>query len=395
MRILQVHNAYQYYSGEDVVVKAEGEMLRRHGHEVDAWHVRSDGLDSLGPWGRLAVALRSVWSPKTFREALRRFAQRRPDVVHVHNTIPLISPSIYTACHRAGIPVVHTLHNFKIFCPGAFLYRDGAVCEDCLREAVPVSCIRHACYRDSRMQTAVAALGLVINRILGTYRRHVTRYIALSGFASRKFAEAGLPAGRIDIKPNFVGEEIAPGAHEGGYALFAGKLEALKGVPTLLEAWAKLTSPYPLKIVGRGPLEAAVRSASSLGVEYCGSVDREHVMALMRDAAFVVFPSEWYEGFPMVIAEAFAAGTPVVASRLGSMEDIVKDGLSGWLFEAGNAGALADAAGRAVADAAERESRGANARRQYEERYTEDANCCMLMEIYTRARIGDTQTGDS
>ena len=367
------------------MVRAECEMLRAFGDTVEQWVEDNAALPTRGFLNLGRMALCSIWSLPSFRETRRRVAAFNPDVVHVHNTVPMISPSVYTACYRLRIPVVHTLHNYKLVCPGAFLFRDGAVCETCSAKTAPYPAVLHGCYRRSRMQSAVAALGLVFNRTIGTYRRHVTRYIALTDFSRDVFIRAGLPADSIDVKPNFVAEEIEPGSHNGKYALFVGKIERLKGVPTLLNAWQMLEKTVPLKVVGRGSLDSALRSAALPGVSVLGPLPRERVIGLMQDASLLVFPSAWYEAFPMVIAEAFATGTPVVAARLGAMKEIVRDGRSGWHFSPGNPADLAAVIRWAWADPAEMRRRGRLARRQYEKEYCPAVNYPRLMEIYRRA----------
>jgi len=385
MRILLVHNTYQYYSGEDAVVNAEFELLARSGHVVEQWIEHSSSIELGRVLDRLRLATGAVWSRRSFREAVDRIGRFKPDVVHVHNTIPLISPSVYTACHRLRVPAVHTIHNFKLVCPGAFLFRAGQTCELCLSTSWPYPAIFYGCYRESRLQSTVAVAGLVVNRMLGTCSRHVTRYIALTDFARKKLVEAGLPGDRIDVKPNFAGVGVTAGAHRGGYALFAGKLEPLKGVRTLLEAWKQLDGTIPLKVVGRGSLEHVLRQSAPPGLTFLGAVSPERVVELMRDAALTILPSQWYEGFPMVIVESFATGTPVLASRLGAMAEIVKEGETGWLFNAGDAAALAKAVRDAWRNPEEIRNRGRRARKQYEAQFSPEKSHERLMEIYAKA----------
>jgi glycosyltransferase involved in cell wall biosynthesis len=385
MKILQVHNQYTHLGGEEVVVSAEQAMLKKYGNEVQQWIVNSKSVHKSGAIGRAKIALGSIWSISSYQAIRRQLREFNPDVVHVHNTVPLISPAVYSACQDAGIPVVQTLHNFRFICPGHYLYRNGKICEDCMGKTIPISGIIHGCYRNSRTQTAVLAAGLVSNGFRGVFRNEVDIYIALTRLARQKFIAGGLPPEKIVIKPNFVTADVQPGSHTGGYALFVGKIIEYKGIETLLNAWHLLNEPIPLKIVGQGPLEALLKSNLPSQVEYLGPQPREHVIELIRNASFVVFPSEWYEGFPMTITEAFAAGTPVIASNLGAAAEIVRDKFSGWKFIPGDAEDLAAVVQKAWADPEELRRRGALARKQYDEQYSLETNFPMLMNIYNTA----------
>jgi len=385
MKILQVHNEYQHFGGEEVVVAAENSLLCEYGHETRQWIVKNSELQNTSTLTKAKVALQSIWSHNAYRRINRQLLDFQPDVVHVHNTIPLISPSIYAACKSEGIPVVHTLHNYKLICPGAYLYRGRKTCEDCIGKFVPYLGILHGCYRSSRAQTAISVAGLATHRLRGTYRNDVDIYIALSRFARQKFIEGGLPAEKIAVKPNFVSSEIKPGKHTGGYALFVGKLVQYKGIETLLQAWHLLDETIPLKIVGQGPLEILLKSNLPPGVEYLGQLPREKVLSLMQEANLVVFPSEWYEPFGIVMIEAFATGLPVIATRLGSAAEIVRDGTSGWHFNPEDPQDLARIIRLAWSNPEEMKHRGEMARKQYEDYYSAEKNYQMLLSIYQTA----------
>jgi glycosyltransferase involved in cell wall biosynthesis len=224
MKILQVHNGYQHVSGEEVVVAAEYAMLQQYGHDVQQWILENSDIQNIGAVGKAGVALQSIWSTSTTRQMKTLLREFQPDIVHVHNTVPRISPSVYAACQRAGIPVIHTLHNYKLICPGAYMYRNNRLCNDCVGNLVPYPSIANSCYRGNRSQTVVSAAGLVANRLRGTYVKDIDIYIALNRFARQQFIDGGLPAQKIAIKPNFVSSAIESGSHTGGYALFVGKL---------------------------------------------------------------------------------------------------------------------------------------------------------------------------
>ncbi len=385
MRILLVHNRYQIAGGEDTVVQAEKSMLEIHGHEVAL--LESDNADISGGVGRLQAAAGAVYSRRGKRRVASELARFRPDVMHVHNFFPLFSPAIYSAAHEAGVAVVQTLHNYRLVCPNALLFRDGHVCEDCVGRAVPLPGVVHACYRGSRLATAPVAAMLTTHRALGTWTNMVDAYIALTEFSRQKLTEGGLPAEKMFVKPNFVHPAPAVGKGDGGYALFVGRLSEEKGVSTLLAAWKKLAGEIPLRIVGDGPLAEIVKSASkeSQAIEWLGRVSRDQVVALMRRATLLIFPSIWYEGFPMSIVEAFAVGLPVVASDLGAMSSLVRHQQTGLHFRAGNVDELVMQVRWARSHPEAVQEMRQAARKEFEAKYAEERNHEMLLDIYHTA----------
>jgi glycosyltransferase involved in cell wall biosynthesis len=282
---------------------------------------------------------------------------------------------------------VQTLHNYRLLCPAATFMRNGAVCEDCLSKAIPLPAIKHRCYHSSTMATAAVANMLAVHRGLRTWSRKVTRFIALTQFARGKFIASGLPENRIAIKPNFVASDNGIGNAMGGYALFVGRLSEEKGVGVLLEAWKKMGARRRLKIAGDGPMAQHVREAAAAtpGIEWLGACTRSEVGQLMADASYLVFPSTCYETFGMSLIEAFSAGLPVFASRLGAMAELVTDGLTGRLFSAGSGDELAAVIDWAFAHPEELKAMRLHARREFELKYTADANYQQLMEIYKGA----------
>lgn len=377
MRILIAHNAYRQRGGEDSVVEAEIALLRRYGHTVQYYSRHNDEISGKN---RLALAAGTIWSSRTSREISAAIREFRPDVIHVHNTFPLISPSLYWAADAERIPVVQTLHNFRLLCPQAMFLREGRICESCLGRA-PLPGMIHGCYRDSRTQTAAAGAMLTVHRALGTWRRAVTRYIALNEFCRDKFVAGGLPAERIAIKPNFVDHGPPDEIAREGF-LFVGRLSSEKGLPTLLDAVARLPGAQ-LRVAGEGP-EAAVLQGVT-GVAWLGRLAAEGVRRQMNAAAALVVPSISYETFGLVVIEAFACGTPVIASRIGALAGLVEDGITGLLFEPGNAADLAEKMKWALAHPAEMAQMGRNARLEYERSHTADRNYRLLMNIYQEA----------
>jgi glycosyltransferase involved in cell wall biosynthesis len=307
--------------------------------------------------------------------------------MHCTNTFPLMSPSVYQAARAEGVPVVQSLRNYRLLCPGALFLRDGKVCEDCLGKAFAWPGVRHGCYRQSRAASAVVAGMTAVHRLIGTWHRGVDVYFTPSEFARQKHIEGGLPADRILVKPNFIDPDPGPGTGRGGFALFVGRLSPEKGVDTLLRAWERLGPKYPLKIVGDGPLAESVRAhAATRGhLDWSGHLDHDAVLDLVGEAACLLVPSLWYETFGRTIIEAYARGTPVIASRLGAMSELVDDGRTGLLVEPGNPDALAEAVRTVTADPLRREGMRQASRREYQEKYTGERNHTLLTEIYTAA----------
>jgi glycosyltransferase involved in cell wall biosynthesis len=323
VRVLLLHNRYRRPGGEDTLFDAVGGLLASRGHAVRSLEVTN--ADIGGAVSPLRAAGRAVWSPAAGRAVARAVSRFRPDVVHVHNFFPLLSPSVHHACRRSGAAVVQTLQNYRLLCPNALFFRDGHPCEECLGRAVPWPGVVHGCYRGSRLATAPVAAMVAVHRALRTWRRAVDVFVAPTEFVRRKFAEGGLDPRRIAVQPNLVDASPEPGDGQGGYALAVGRLSEEKGFDTLVAAWARLGREPPLKIVGDGPLRPALRAAAAevADVEWAGWAPAAEVRRLMRSAMLVVVPSRWYETFGNVIVEAFAAGAPVVAARHGAMAELV------------------------------------------------------------------------
>ena len=383
MRVLVVHNFYQQAGGEDVVFRAETALLRRHGHDVQTFMVSNDVI---GQTPRLQAAAQTLWNAKMGRQIEHLVREHGSEIVHFHNTFPLLSPAVYGGARTAGAAVVQTLHNFRLLCANGLFFRDGHVCEDCLGQ-LPLSAVRHRCYRDSLSASTVVAAMQTFHHVAGTYREGVDAYIALTEFARDKFIAGGLPAERIAVKPNFLEGSPGPAAGNGGYALFVGRLVPEKGVETLLRAWATLGGTVPLKILGDGPLAPQVKAATHQlpGVSWLGQRDRAEVLQLMQEAAFLVLPSEWYEGFPMTLVEAWGVGLPVVGSGLGALGALIEPGRTGLLFHPGDAADLAAQALWLWNHPLERQHMRRLAHQTFQASYTPERNHEQLMAIYTGA----------
>lgn len=341
--------------------------------------------------GRLGLMADTLWNRRVHRELGDLVGRERPAVVHFHNTFPLMSPAAYDAARGGGAAVVQTLHNYRLICAGAQFLREGRVCEDCMGRSVPWPAVAHACYRGSRAATAAAVGMLVAHRAVGTYRRDVDVYIALTEFARRKYVEGGLPSARIVVKPNFVAEDPGMGDgrgdERGPYALFVGRLAEGKGLELLLRAWPLVGTGARLKVVGDGPLAALVREAVAKcpEIEWLGRRPLNEVFAVMGDASFLVMPSTWYEAMPRTVVEAYSRGTPVIASRLGALEELIAPGRTGLHFEAHADGDLARQMRWAFDHPQEMRGMRPQARRQYEQKYTAAANYQQLRQIYEQA----------
>jgi glycosyltransferase involved in cell wall biosynthesis len=379
MRVVVAHNAYQHRGGEDVVVESEVSMLRNAGHEVETYFRSNHDLANMSA---AQAAVQTVWSKRSaaaVKDLLKRF---RPDVVHVHNTFPLISPSIYWTCAEAAVPVVQTLHNFRLLCPQAMLLREGRICEDCVGRT-PIPAVRHGCYRGSPAQSAVVVGMLAAHRQIGTWQNKISRYIALNEFCRQKFIDGGLPSARIVVKPNFVPEVPALGNEERqSHFLFVGRLSPEKGLRCLATAVAA-AADVRVRVVGVGA--EGPELARHPAFEMMGELPGSAVIAEMRAAKALVVPSIWNEMFGLVTVEAFANGLPVIASRIGALANIVRDGETGLLFEPGDSGELAAKLKWASQHPQEMLRMGKRARAEYEARYTPQRNLHQLLAIYADA----------
>ena len=363
---------------------AEASLLESHGHQVLRFLRHNDTITRMRFF---EVAGRTLWNRDTFQELRELIRRERPSVMHCTNTFPLISPAAYYAAQAEGVPVVQSLHNYRLFCVNACFIRNDRVCEDCLGKAAPWPGVLHGCYRSNRAASALLAAMLSFHRLRRTWTRMVDRYITLTEFSRRKVREGGLPAQRIAVKPNFIHPDPGPGSGQGGYAVFIGRLSPEKGIKTLLSAWTPLADRLPLKIIGDGPLAAEVKTAvrQTAGLEWLGRRSLQEVLDVLGKADCLVMPSISYETFGRTIIEAYAKGTPVVASRLGAMAELVHDGRTGALFEPASPEDLGLTVHRLLDDPERLRAMRSAARREYEEKFTAETNYQRLMAIYQEA----------
>jgi len=391
MRVLLVHNFYGSTapSGENQVFEAERALLRAHGHEVSEFTRHSDEIRAQGAWGALKGALATPWNPWMAAALTDKVKAWKPDVVHAHNTFPLISPSIFHALAGTDVARVLTLHNYRLFCPAAIPMRAGKVCTDCLDRRSVLPALQHGCYRNSRLATVPVALNVALHLVAGTWARQVDAFISLSDFQRQRMVDAGLPASRVHVKPNFYPGQptVVPWAQRQPYVVFAGRLTTEKGVATLVRAWQFWGPDAPeLRVLGDGELRSTLeRMATGLPVRFLGQVSASTAQQQIAEASLLVLPSEWFEGFPMVVREAFAFGTPAAVSDLGPLPSIVRHGESGVVFEAANVKSLLNTVRNAWQSPGVLEQLGQGARKAFEAYYNEDANYEALMRIYQSA----------
>ena len=385
MKIVVAHNFYQQAGGEDVVFNAEVELLREFGHQVVLFQVHNDSVKQMN---RLALLANTVWNFGLSKELRRLVRNERPDVVHFHNTFPLISPAAYYAARAEGAAVVQTLHNYRLLCPGALFYRDDKVCTQCHGSAVPWRGVMHGCYRGSKVSTAVTVATISGHRALGTWRNAVDCYVALTESARDKFLVGGLPPDKVIVKPNFVHPDPKPRNGGGGYAVFVGRLSPEKGVDTLLKAWRTVGAKLPLRIIGDGPMADQVKAEmeQNPSIAWLGRRPIDEIYDVMGDATLVVQPSNCFETFGRVAIEAFAVGTPVVAAGHGAMADVVGSaGRHGALFTPGNPDDLAKQVLRLLSMPAELATMRTTVRQEFESKYTGRQNYEALINVYKRA----------
>lgn len=380
-----LHNRYLVPGGEDQSTAAEVALLSDYGCQVELLEEDNRRIDRLG---KSRTAVRTLWSSESFHRVQAALQRGSFDILHVQNFFPLWSPSVYYAAARCGVPVVQTLHNYRLMCVNSIFFRDNRICEDCLGRVFPWPGVVHACYRESRPGSAAVAGMIGLHNMLGTWARKVDVYIAVSEFAREKYIAGGLPPGKIVVRPNFLHPTPALGAGGGGYCLFVGRLSPEKGIATMLEAWKAAQAPLPLKIVGAGPLRELVNAASrvSPAIEYLGSKQPGEVLDLMRAAEFLVFPSAWHETMGRVVMEAFAVGTPVLASRIGPLASMVVPGETGLHFSPGDVSELSQQLDWCARNLHELRRFRAQARKTFEAKYAGAASAKLLLAIYRQAR---------
>lgn len=386
-RILMVHNYYQERGGEDLSFESERRALEHAGVTV---HTYIDSNYRVDTMGGLRAGVRCIWSLEAQRDIRRIIRETRPQLMHVQNSFPLISPSIYYAASAENVPIVQSIRNYRLVCPNAIFYRDDGVCEDCMGRRFAWPGVIHACYRGSRAGSATVAAMQTIHGAIGSWSRKVDHFVALSEFGRQKMIEGGLPADRISVKPNFVFPDPGPSDEEREFILFVGRLSEEKGIRSMLTAWERIHQRIPLVIAGRGPeSDAVARAAERMdGVTWLGGQTIERIYELMGRARAVVFPSEWYETFGRVVIEAYSRSTPVIASNLGAITELVTPHQTGYLFEPGNPDSMARAAEQIWDDPEHARRMGCKGRELFESRYTAEQHLRAIDEVYSHVTRG-------
>jgi glycosyltransferase involved in cell wall biosynthesis len=391
VKIVVVHSRYRSAapSGENRVVDQEMAGLVGLGHEVELFERRSDDIERWSPARKAALPAAVVWNGSARRDLRELLRAERPDVVHVHNTFPLLSASVLYACRDAGVPVVATIHNYKLACASGDFFRDGAVCHDCAAGA-PVPAVRHGCYRGSRAATAPVALGITAHR--RAWRAMVSAYVCISASQRDLLRGVGLPAERVFVRHNMIPARPVQRAARRPEVVYAGRLDAAKGVPVLMASWDDYLSRsrqpgLRLVIAGSGPLADLVRSwgASRPSVRLAGQLDPDACAETMASARAVILPSAWEETFGLAAVEAMALGVAPVAAAHGSFPELISDGVDGTLFRPGDPEALGAALLDIDSNPGRYEEYGAQARKTYEQRFDPADSLTALLRIYKYA----------
>ncbi|MFZ2253576.1 MAG: glycosyltransferase family 4 protein [Minisyncoccia bacterium] len=383
MKILVIHNRYLERGGEDEVVDSEIKLLKQFGHSVIFYESLNKEIESLSLFNKIRYLIKGiVWSEKSYKDIKSLLKKDRPDIAHVHNIFYSISPSVYYALKEEGIPVVQTLHNYRLICPNALLYINGKVCEKCLRGNFMFS-LFYKCWRDSFFLTFFLARMLSFHSKKKTFTDKIDCFIALSKFSKNKYIEGGFPQERIFLKPNFIGLSSGKRVNSKEYILFVGRLVDYKGIDTLIAACKNLNN-FDFKIIGDGPMYSDVKEKlkNEAHIELLGRLPHVKTMEFIKNAAFLIYSSECYENMPRIIIESFAHGVPVLASNRGAAKELVEDGVTGMLFEQKNSDDLANKIKFLMENRDLLIKLGENAYKEYQDKYTPEKNYIMLMEIY-------------
>lgn len=386
MKILFIHNRYQFQGGEDTALDAQIELLSERGHEVKVVRFDNKKISKNGfPLADGFNAVYNVSSGKHIKDEIDLF---KPDVIHIHNIFFLASPSVLYAAHKSRVPVIFTLHNYRLICCNALLLRNHTVCELCTKKTLPLSGIKYKCYRSSHVQSALVTGITSLHKMVGTWKSKVDTYISLTEFGKAKLLDSSLrlPAEQLVVLANFVADPDVDNLPRQKFFLYVGRISPEKGLPVLLDCFASMPD-QALVIVGDGPDKTDLENQYKgfPNIRFYGQQSKADVFKLMHQAQAFIFPSIWYEGLPFTIIEAFSVGTPVIASRLGAMAEIVEDGFNGFHFEPGNVQDLARVVTRFADSGEEKQKIYEQAKHTYKEKYHPDVYYKSIMSIYNKA----------
>lgn len=396
--VLIVHNYYQISGGEDTVVANEKKLLEKHGHKVILYCRNNSELMQMSKLRKLVLPFTTIFNPRTYKEVKELIRTEHIEIVHVHNTLNLVSPAVYYAALKCKIPIVQTIHNFRLLCPGATFYRDGHICEDCMKLGLK-SAIIHKCYRNSLLQTLICSISMKIHRILGVYGR--IYYICLTEFNKKKLVELEqIKKEKVFVKPNFTFSDFSEKSKifnsRNNYYVYAGRLDKLKGIDILFETWKILETQMgddtPVLVVcGGGPLEDWCRQFvlqnNLKKIHLYGFVENSKIKEIISKAMAVILPSRWYEGFPMTIVEAYSVGTPVICTNLGNPASLIKEGITGFKVNDGDAMDIVNCIQNSLAAKVDNQI----VYNEYMQNYAENVNYRTLMNIYHTIEKGGSK----
>ena len=379
-RILLVHNRYQIPGGEDTVFENEAKLLEEHGHTVFRYERNNTEIKERSGVGKLALPFETIYSLKSEADIRHLIREKQIDLVHVHNTLLLVSSSVFDAALKEHVPVIQTIHNFRMICPAGICYRDGRICLDCLSKGLS-SAVKNRCYRGSLSQSLVLTVSMQFQRLRRIYR-HV-HFIVLTEFNRGMLMKQGQIALRqIDVKPNFTDceREILPFEKRKRQIVFAGRLDETKGVRFLLEIAERMKdSDWTFVILGTGPLaeecQKTVSEKNLTHVELRGLVDHDTVLDEIAQSQALILPTRWYEGFPMTLVEAMSLGTPCIVPDFGNAGSMIAEGKSGYHYHADDPDSCMQVFTKNL-------SINEQVRAEYEANYSKEANYRILMEIY-------------
>jgi glycosyltransferase involved in cell wall biosynthesis len=383
MKILFIHNQYTQRGGEDVALDLETKLLQEKGHDIKKLVFTNDSIAG-GAVSKIRSAFNAVYNFNAFKETEKLIKDFKPDIIHVHNLFFVASPSVLFAAAKFKIPVVLTIHNYRLVCANALLLRDGQVCELCIGKTLPLDGIKYKCYHNSSAQSALVTTITSFHKLVKTWQQKVSAYIVLTNFAKAKLTSSSLQIdeNKLIVKPNFIEDPGSGTWPREDYFVFVGRISEEKGIHILLEAFANLPA-QKIFIIGDGPQKQLLQQQylSHSNISFEGSLDKPAVLSILQKSKALIFPSIWYEGLPFTIVEAFATGTPVIASKLGAMTDLVTHGYNGFHFTAGSVKALQEA----IESFDSSEQLYLNARETYINKYHPDIHYSSILKIYKEA----------
>jgi glycosyltransferase involved in cell wall biosynthesis len=392
MKILLIHNQYKQKGGEDVVFKAESSLLKEKGHTVYEYKISNDNLKTESLFDKIKVGINTIWSVKSYREIKKLIKEIQPDVVHIHNTFPQLSPSIYWAVKSLNIPVVQTLHNYRLTCANGLLYRNSKICEECVKRG-KYSALKHKCYRGSFLATLPLVIMFYLHKIIGTYKNKVDLYITLTNFAKNMMIESGLPEDKIKVKPNFVNINFNKTIYTDinkrkKQFVFVGRIVKEKGIDLLLEAFDQNIEDFDLVVIGEGPERENLQRKyrKNKRIKWYGQLNNDEVLEEISKSYSLVMPSKLYETFGMVVIEAFSVGTPVIVPNHAGFPDIISPNENGYLFQPNDLTDLALKMKKIIALNNNWNEFSKNALKSYEKYYTSEKNYQYLMDIYNKLK---------